>query len=132
MTTKDNLMLCTIRELATFLTNSISISDVPDSFCPNVDFSVINDDAEKDINKIYDNANGWYGLKVIDAGFDSNCLNIIVDYYGGFCASFLEITPDDCEKGVEKALEDAIINTLECQEGGINRNTFLIVEIVND
>lgn len=131
MKTKDNLMICTITELAKFLANSISIQDIPDSRCPNVDFSIIDVcDINDDINKLYDNASGWHGIKVIDTGFDSCWLDTVAAYYGGANAVFKQFSPDDTKEEVEKKFKEMILEVLGYQEIA-KENTFLIVELID-
>lgn len=130
MKTKENLMICTIAELAKYLANSISIQDIPDSQCPNVDFAVIDLCDIDNFDKVYSNVTGWHGLKVIDTGFNSSCLNIVADYYGGGSAAFTQISPDDSLEEVKNHFKKVIIKTLDCLER-IEDNSFLLVEFAD-
>lgn len=56
------------------------------------DFAVMDtaafEETPEDLRRIADCSEGWYGIKRVDTGFDSNELQIVADYYGGAVLHF--------------------------------------------
>lgn len=97
MRTEGKLMLCTISELSEFLAGKINGHNVLANAFPDCDFSILDSDCDMDnesLECIVSGANAWYGVKAIDAGFGSDCLMLISDYYGGGCASMATFFDD--------------------------------------
>lgn len=63
------------------------------------DFAVMDtaafEETPEDLRRVADCSEGWYGIKKVDTGFDSNELQIVADYYGGGCAAFLSLDPKE-------------------------------------
>lgn len=59
-----------------------------------VDFAILDGDGysftEEECEEIKWNVSGWYGIKTVDLGFDSDCLVVVADYYGGSCLRIRE------------------------------------------
>lgn len=132
MRTEGKLMLCTISELSEFLAGKINGHNVLANAFPDCDFSILDSDCDMEnesLECIVSGANAWYGVKAIDAGFDSDCLMLISDYYGGGCASMATFF-DDCNQyySISDPIRDLILETLNCFETATN-DTLLIVEI---
>lgn len=121
----------TVRELAEVLSRSIDPKDVLHSKFVNCDFAIIDElEMDKPLEDIRRDATGWYGIKRIDAGFDSEDLLLIADYYGGGCAHLLQVWSGlDGYLDVQKEIEDVLINTLTVQESA-TLDTGLIVEFL--
>lgn len=132
MRTEGKLMLCTASELSEFLAGKIDGHNVLGNVFPDCDFSILDSDCDmenENLEYIASSANAWCGVKAIDAGFDSDCLMLISDYYGGRCASMATFF-DDCNQcySISDSILNLILETLHCFETA-TKDTLLIVEI---
>lgn len=128
MIQKDNKMVCTVGELAQYLCSTIvnkgknrrALGIETCDFC-------LTEDYGKNI-KTYTEmaAGGWYGIKVMRPGFNSKCLILIADYYGGGCAAMCQLRAD----GLFwlKDLERLLLDSLSYNEIATTR-TLLYVEL---
>lgn len=93
MRRENNLMVCTVKEFANFLSEGIDTSEPLDSVIRECDFAVLDDECTGcDIETVKAETFGWYGVKVVpDLGFDTESLILIADYYGGGCEEFCSI-----------------------------------------
>ena len=125
---QDNLMACRIAGLAEYLSDSAYQSGKEWHF-QDCDFTVIDEDTElSDLNRVKKvEAAGWYGIKAVNAGFESTALVLMSDYYGGNCASVAQLFYDDGDNW-KREIEKAIIATLSVQET-VTPDTLLLVEI---
>ncbi len=127
----NGLMLCTVEELANFLTSKVNAQNVLANRFPNCDFAIVEDgDASDDLEYIKSGASGWYGIKAIDTGFDSLGLILCADYYGGGCANFTQLWDDVAgflDGGISGAIQKVLLGALELQETA-GPETKLIVE----
>lgn len=123
-------MLGRIKDIAEELYNANS------KHFTNCDFALI-DNQEIDLNKdidleeIHYNSTGWYGIKNLDTGFNSDIygsLNLFADYYGGSCGEYRFIYGDENENDVYGTIISMMIDTLSYQEGTIHKNMFIICE----
>jgi hypothetical protein len=140
MRTEGKLMLCTISELSEFLAGKINGHNVLANAFPDCDFSVLDSDCDmenENLEYIASRANALRcGVKAIDAGFDSDCLMLISDYYGDRCGCASMATFfDDCNLyncspsySISDTIRDLILDTLHCFETA-TKDTLLIVEI---
>lgn len=119
-------MLCTVKELGTWLAECVA-KDVlaGEKNFPDCDFTIAGQDDGESLREMARSASGWYGIKAIDAGFDSNQLMLIADYYGGGCASMGTVGEYDEEIGV--AITATILDTLQTTENA-KEDTLLLVE----
>lgn len=124
-------MTCTVAGLAKYLRDNITFDEDSEFIAiPECDFCIIDDDnAKYTLEDIRINASGWYGLKVVNGGFNSDCLVVMADYYGGGCANLLQIWNDGfgASEYTIRDLTKLILDTLEVQESARN-DTLLIVE----
>lgn len=132
MRTEGKLMLCTISELSEFLASKIDGHNVLGNVFPDCDFSILDSDCDMEnesLECIASGANAWYGVKAIDAGFDSNGLMLISDCYCGGCASMVTFF-NDCNQyySISYSILNLILDTLHCFETA-TKDTLLIVEI---
>lgn len=119
-------MLCTVEELGEWLAERVE-KDVltGEKNFPDCDFTIVDPEDSGSLNKMARNAGGWYGIKAIDAGFDSNQLMLIADYYGGGCASMGTVGEYDEEIAV--AITATILDALQTTESA-EADTVLLVE----
>lgn len=134
MRTEEKLMLCTVSELSEFLASKIDGRNVLGNVFPDCDFSIIDSDCDMEnesLECIASGANAWYGVKAIDSRFDNDCLMLISDYYyGGGCASMATFFDDyDQYYSISDTIRDLILETLNCFETAVTKDTLLIVEI---
>lgn len=131
---ENNLMVCTVKQLAKYLSSQIDGKNVLKNKFPNCDFAIIDTDTFDDLENLRCNSSGWYGIKAVDAGFDSCDLILISDYYGGSCAKICQIFDDMNEilpnDNIESNIKRIVLNTLQYQESA-NENTYLIVDFIN-
>ncbi len=123
MKQQGNLTLCTIKEFARMLTESI-MEDAWHDY----DFGLSEDN--DDLEYLESGIEGWYGIKSIDAGFDSDCTVLICDYYGGGCAEMCQVWDDDCEtfEYMMKDIQDVIVKTLNIQESGVYSESLILIK----
>lgn len=126
---KPNLVLLTVKELALRLSKEIDEKDVLRKPFPSCDFSIVDTEEREDLELIKSGAAGWYGIKAIDTGFDSDTLVLVSDYYGGGCYATAEMWNDgiECGEDWQKDIETMLLKTLMVQES-CNPDTLLIVE----
>lgn len=132
MRTEGRRMLCTINELSEWLASRIDPQDVLRNKFPDCDFSIIDisNEEEESLECIASGAMGWYGVKEVNAGFDSDSLMLISDYYGGGCASMCTFFDgfDHLYSGCN-AIRDLLLETLSCCESA-NGETIVIVDVL--
>lgn len=91
-----------------------------------MDTAAFEEDPE-DLEYVADCSEGWYGIKKIDTGFDSNELQIIADYYGGGCTAFLSLDPEEDYETAVQSVTDLILQSM-CMER-CSKDTILIGQI---
>lgn len=131
MRQEGNLMSSTVLGLAKYLRDNI-VKDDDGEFIsiPECDFCIIDDDnAKYTLKELHSKAGGWYGLKVVNGGFNSDCLVVMSDYYGGGCANIAQLWNDGFgpSDGTIQDLCQMIENTLNEQESA-SYDTILLVE----
>lgn len=123
-------MLGTIKDIAE------ELYDANSKYFTDCDFALI-DNQEIDLNKdidleeIHYNSTGWYGIKNLDTGFNSDIygdLNLFADYYGGSCGQYRFVYGDENENCIYGEITKMIVDTLSYQEGTIHKNMFIICE----
>lgn len=123
-------MTCTVGGLAKYLRDNIVTKDGDWVSIPECDFCIIDDDSSKcTLQTIRQNASRWYGLKVVNGGFNSDCLVLMADYYGGGCANITQIWYDGFGPSnvTISDLTHLIIDTL-CVDEFAAVDTLLLVE----
>lgn len=127
MKTNEDLMLCTVEELAQHLASTLNPRNVREGSFADCDFAITDKD-DDDLEYVKSSAMGWYGIKAIDTGFDSDCRILASDYYGGGCAAFTQLFDDfDAFTKMDTAIQKMLLDTLEVQETA-DKDTMLIVE----
>lgn len=126
-------MTCTVAGLAKYLKDNIVANDKGEIFSiPECDFCIIDDDNVKyTLKELHKEAESWYGLKIVDGGFESDCLVLMADYYGGGSANIAQIWNDGIEpsEGTVQDLIKLIEDTL-CQRDFAKHDTLLLVEFL--
>ncbi len=124
---QGSLMACRIARLAEYLADNTYQSGEEWHFA-DCDFSVIDEDTDlSDLNHVKKvDAAGWYGIKAVNAGFESTALVLMSDYYGGNCVSVAQLFDDG--DNWKREIEKAIIETLSVQET-VNPDTMLLIEL---
>lgn len=92
------------------------------------DFDLENDD----LDFIFENATGYYGIKKIDPGFDNvnyDHVDLFADYYGGGCGTYRLIGDWNDTDLIIDTIKEMIIVVLSYQEGYITEDTILICEL---
>ena len=104
----------TVSKLAGYIVDSIC-----KKYITEYDFTVL-DDAEPQISS-------WYGIKNINTGFNSSCIELFADYYGGGCGVYNRI---DEEMGREERVDiiEKMILLVMKQEV-CDENTKLLVQL---
>lgn len=124
--------LCTIKEFAEYIADIIYSARENKHLwnlqLPDYDFVIADEEREhKTLAEIVDDSSGWYGMKKFDAGFDSNDLCLITDYYGGGSAVITQIWDGYNREGNIRNIENMIVKSLELSENN-GENTEIIVE----
>lgn len=92
------------------------------------DFAVMDtaafEETPEDLRRVADCSEGWYGIKKVDTGFDSNELQIVADYYGGGCAAFLSLDPKEDYEIAIQLVTNLILQSM-CMER-CSKDTILI------
>lgn len=95
------------------------------------DFAVMDtaafEETPEDFWSIADCSEGWYGIKKIDTGFDSDELQIVADYYGGGCAAFLSLDTKEHYEIAIQLVTNLILQSM-CMER-CSKDTILIGQI---
>ena len=92
------------------------------------DFDLENDD----LDFIFENTTGYYGIKKIDPGFDNgnyDNVDLFADYYGGGCGTYELIGDWEFQDNIVKTIMEMIINVLSYQEGNITKDYVIICEL---
>ena len=104
----------TVSKLAGYIVDSIC-----KKYITEYDFTVL-DDAEPQISS-------WYGIKNINTGFNSSCIELFADYYGGGCGVYNRIDEEmDREERVD-IIEKMILQVMEQEV--CDKDTKLLVQL---
>ena len=125
ITNKDKtLVYGTIWEIAGVLRDKFNSGFLTEIEC---DFAVVENDIIISFEHCMKEDLRWFGLKVIDSGFNNRDTEIICDYYGGGCGVYFTI-----EEGVflddRSAFANKISECLDKDNSDIDDSTFLIVD----
>lgn len=123
----ERYALLTMSELAETLVSNLDLHDIRRIMFLDCDFAVADYCEDDSLEEIRHNSTGWYGVKSIDTGFDSDELCLVADYYGGGCAHFLTLEDDLFEKTATHCIAHLIMDTLSVQES-VRYHTKLIVD----
>lgn len=138
MRIEGNYILGTPEEIAAYLVKDL-IKDkyiTSSSKFYDCDFAIV-DMTEEEIEEltleyIYNNSTGWYGIKHIDTGFDSNDLDLFADYYGGSCGVYNNIYDGMKNDECINVVKDLIISTLSVVECYKCKEDTLLIVIVKE
>lgn len=119
-------MLCTVSEFGEWLSEYIERNVLTGGKrFPDCDFAIVDGVDATDLKETANKTGDWYGIKAIDAGFDSDLLMLISDYYGGGCASMCTISQYDTE--IAESIAEMVLDSL-ISNGVPKANHILIVE----
>lgn len=110
------IMSCTVGELASELVRIYYSVESGNNF-PDCSFAAV-DEIYETVEESYENAHGWYGIKSIDTGFDSDRALLISDYYGGGARSIGDyvIAYEAGKENMEKTIFRMLMETLSYEE----------------
>ncbi len=124
---QGNLMACSVSKLADHLSDNAYRDDSKWHFT-DCDFTAIDEDSDlSDLSALKKDACGWYGIKAVEAGFDSDALVLMSDYYGGNCASIVQMFDEEDAKEKMQSIEKAILATLNINET-VTPDTLLLAD----
>ena len=130
MIVQDKTFICTVKELAETIARRI-LKDKPGetNFSP-VSFSVLSEgyDGKTEPEVIASGAEGWYGIRRVDTGFDDDELTLCANYYGGGSPHFGYLYEGCSEKEIESTISMIIQGTLRADSPSINGQTMLVAE----
>ena len=58
----------------------------------------------------------WFGVNLVDAGFESESAMLVIDRYGGGCAHVLFVNPDDDQDDVVNSLATMMVDVMNASE----------------
>ena len=98
-------------------------------FAP-VNFSVLSCgyDGKTEPEVVASGAEGWYGIRRVDTGFDDDELTLCANYYGGGSPHFGYLYEGCSEKEIESTIFLIIVGTLRSESPNINKDTMLVVQ----
>ena len=132
MRREDRYMICTVKELAAYLVNTIrhefnwTIDDV--DFC-----TLGEDDTGESLITLSGRAWSWYGIKQVYCdGFDSDDLEIAGNHYGGgsLCATDTQVEEGFDREAAGLKIEELIIKALEADNA--KSDTLLFVDLITE
>lgn len=77
------------------------------------------------LDKVTCDPHSWYGIKAVDAGFDSDQLMFVTDHYGGGCAAMGTVGTYD--EDIATAVAATVLDSLQVVENA-TLETLLFVE----
>lgn len=129
----DNLKVLTPKTLAEYLVSQLDLEDILGKKFPQCDYGIIDTDGETEFDQeelefLHSGVCGWYGIKDIDAGFDSDVLVLIADYYGGSCAELTQLYDGIFAEDAAKEIARIIVDSMNVQEATVTNDTVLMVD----
>lgn len=128
------MKVLTVVALAEHIASLIDLENILEKRFPDCNFGIIDVAVETEFDQeelefLQTGVCGWYGIKAVDAGFDSYDLVLIADYYGGGCAKLTQLYDGISKDDAVKEICRIIVGCLDVQEGA-NRDTTLFVEFL--
>lgn len=119
MIVQDNKYVCTAKELSNMIAKRILTEKPGETDFTTVKFSLLSGgyDGKTEPEVLASGAEGWYGIRKIDTGFDDNGLTLCSNYYGGGYPQFGYFFEGCSEKQIEDTIFLMIVNTLYYAEG---------------
>ena len=143
---KQRVTVCTLTDFIEIISIKIWDNDIqrnmsPSKYFPDVDFSFVCENVNKDSKITELRHEQHFGIKAVK-GFDSNELNLMCDFYGGGCFHTTTIAEDDRYFDIYNKIMKLVIDTLNDYEGcspddmlyvewigGFIKNTYEVHEI---
>lgn len=121
MIVQGNYYTCTVEELAELVARRICQPNPGETQFNTVNFSLTDYDSTSvsryTPEELASGAEGWYGIRRIDTGFDDPDLMLCVDYYGGGFASFVHLFDGLTGGEMKEKIQKAMVRTLAMGEG---------------
>lgn len=136
-----NIKLMTIEELIEYIVGRLDLKNVKRRKFPECDFAFpcpsdrFNEDLKDDLETCAMNADDWFGIKEISAGFDNDCgIYIMSEYYGGGNPAFVYIEDGDSDVFVKQKIEKMLLDSIWIRANLESEwlNTNLIVEFLEE
>lgn len=87
---------------------------------------------DEPLDVIYENSNGFYGIKKIDTGFDNgnyDNIDLFADYYGGGCGTYKLIGNWKKDLEIRNDIKEMIVDVLNYQEGYVCSDDIVVCEL---
>lgn len=127
----EKLALLTINDLCQLLADNLNYEYLNIKDFKNCDFAFADESYKEDyvdLETVKYNSTGWYGIKAVDPGFDSEDLMIVAGYYGGQIAPKVIYNQLDNMVTIRTKIWKLIKDVLECGGEYFTADTMLIVE----
>lgn len=130
MIIQGNKYICTPSELAEMLTKRICKKNPGETQFYPVNFSVIsgNHAGKTEPEVVASGAEGWYGIRRIDTGFDDDGLTLCCNYYGGGYPRLCYFDRENGDEEIKTQLLTMIYTVLAAGENIIGGSCSLIAE----
>lgn len=81
------------------------------------------------LEEVASGANGWYGIRQIETGFDSGGIDLFADYYGGGSGQYGFLDYDYGKDDCVMIIKEMIMNAFNVRECCCDDETLIIAEI---
>lgn len=127
-------MVKSIRNLAVYAVSNLNYDGIGDLTSDdhkfiNCDFCTIDMGNKSSIEEIINDSSSWYGIKAIDVGFGSSCLDVAVDYYGGGCLHTTSLNYNLDKEQCVKLVQNIIMESFDDNGENVEDDTLLLVEV---
>ena len=126
----EEIYIAPLRTVVEKIVSKMTPGDLFSTAFPDCDFAFANGLTESTLSEVESKAEDWFGIKAVDAGFDSNCLCLVVDYYGGGCAQMIQIEEEDSRDAIETAILNGIIRAYDYAGYVVGKNLYLVAEFL--
>ena len=127
----EKLALLTINDLCQLLADNLDCEHLDIKDFKNCDFAFADEcyvRNDVDLETIKYSSSGWYGIKAVDPGFDSDDIMIVAGYYGGQIVPDVIFNQIDNRVEAQRKIWDVIKEALDCGGEYFTADTMLIVE----
>lgn len=130
MIVQDRTYICTIKELAQTIAKRINKDRPGETEFNPVSFSWLSEgyDGKMEPVAIASGAEGWYGIRRVDTGFDDDELTLCANYYGGGSPHFGYLYEGCSEEEIESTIFLIIQGTLRAETPHINSQTMVVAQ----
>lgn len=130
MIVQDRTYICTVKELVETIARRILKNRPGDTDFSPVNFSILSEgyDGKSEPEVVASGAEGWYGIRRVDTGFDDDELTLCANYYGGGSPHFGYLYEGCSEEEIESTIFLIIQGTLRAESPRVNGQTMLVAE----